>query len=196
MKKLLASAAGVVAFTVACTIDVADFTGKTCETASDCPDTHVCVAVRQGQGRTCEVLGLPGIPDAGEVDAGPVPTYCDDVQPILAASCVSTCHGADTSGSNQTSFRLDYYAPPDGGGADGGGLPGAFAKAARIRARTSVFQDMPPSPTTVTLPTAEQRAIVARWVEGGAPFCDAGTGEPDGGAADGGRADGGVDAGP
>ncbi|MFY2557992.1 hypothetical protein ACN469_10210 [Corallococcus terminator] len=196
MKKLLASAAGVIAFTVACTIDVADFTGKTCETAGDCPDTHVCVAVRQGQGRTCEVLGLPGIPDAGDVDAGPVPTYCDDVRPILAASCVSKCHGADTSDSAQTSFRLDYYAPADGG-ADGGGLPGAFAKAARIRARTSVLQDMPPEVSVVPQPTAAQRAIIARWVEGGAPFCgDAGSETPDGGTADGGRGDGGADAGP
>nr|BDT35258.1 hypothetical protein MFMH1_49270 [Myxococcus sp. MH1] len=192
MKKLLAGATGAAALLVACTIDVADFTGKTCETAGDCPDTHVCVAVRQGQGRTCEVLGLPGA-DAGPTDAGPVPTYCDDVQPILAASCVSTCHGADTSGSGQSSFRLDYYVAPDGG-ADGGGLPGAFAKAERIRARTSVFQDMPPSPTTVPLPTAEQRALVARWVEGGAPFCD--DADAGGGAPDGGSPDAGGDAGP
>ncbi|QSQ15139.1 hypothetical protein [Myxococcus landrumensis] len=183
MKRLLASAAGAVVFTVACTIDVTDFTGKTCETASDCPDTHSCVAVRQGQGRTCEVLGLPGTPDAGDGDAGPVPTYCDDIQPILAASCVSTCHGADTSGSQQTTFRLDYYEAPDAGG-----LPGAFAKAARIRARTSVFQDMPPTGSAVTPPTAAQRALVARWVEGGAPFCDdAGSGAPDAGSPDGGR---------
>ncbi|WP_338865865.1 hypothetical protein [Myxococcus stipitatus] len=180
MKRLLASAAGAVVLTVACTIDVADFTGKTCETASDCPDTHVCVAVRQGQGRTCEVLGPPGTPDGGG-DAGPVPTYCDDVRPILAASCVSSCHGADTSGSQQTTFRLDYYEPPDAGG-----LPGAFAKAARIRARTSTFQDMPPSGSAVTPPTPEQRAVVSRWVEGGAPFCG------DAGSPDGGRDAGGI----
>lgn len=179
MKRLLASVSLSLCAALACTIDVADFTGKKCDVVGDCPDTHVCVAARPGEGRTCEVLGLPGISDGGEEDAGPVPTWCADIQPIMAASCVSSCHGVDTRDSNQTSFRLDYYAP------DAGGLPGAQAKAERIRQRASVTQDMPPSPSTVPLPTAEQRALIARWAAGGAPLCfDGGVdaGIPDGGA--------------
>jgi len=195
MKKLLASACVCVGLAVACTIDVTDFTGKTCEWPGDCPDTHVCVAVRPGAGRTCEVLGLPGAPDAGGGDAGPVPTYCRDVQPILAASCVSTCHGADTSGSQVATFRLDYYAPPDGGvdgGSGAGTVPGAFAKAERIRQRASVFQDMPPTGGAVPAPSAEERALLARWALGGAPFCDDGSVDADAGTSDAGVPDGGA----
>ncbi|MBZ4416368.1 hypothetical protein [Myxococcus sp. RHSTA-1-4] len=176
MKRLLASASLSVCAALACTIEVADFTGKKCESASDCPEPYVCVAARPGEGRTCEVLGLPGTRD---VNAGPVPTWCADIEPILAASCVSSCHGADTSGSGNSTFRLDYYAP------DAGGVPGARAKAERIRQRASVFQDMPPPEGSVPIPTAEQRALIARWAEGGAPLCvDGGVdaGLPDGGA--------------
>lgn len=178
MKRLLASASLSVCAVLACTIEVADFTGKKCESASDCPEPYVCVAARAGEGRTCEVLGLPGTFDPGDVDAGPVPTWCADIQPILAASCVSSCHGADSSGSNNPFFRLDYYAP------DGGGVPGAQARAERIRQRASVFQDMPPAGSSVPRPTAEQRALIARWAEGGAPLCS--DGGVDAGLSDGG----------
>ena len=168
MKRLLASASFSVCVAMACTLDVTDFTGKTCEDAQDCPPPYACVAARPGEGRTCEALGLPGAPDGG--DAGPVPTWFEDIQPIMAASCVSSCHGADTSNSGVTSFRLDYYAPEDGG------VPGAQAMAARIQARAYVFQDMPPPGSPVPMPTAQERERIARWAREGAPLCaDAGT---------------------
>jgi hypothetical protein len=161
MNRLLARASLCLVLLAGCTTPAIDFAGKTCEAASDCPETYACVATDGGPGGTCELLGAP--------DAGPVvvPTYCDDIGPILAASCVSTCHGAVQTGSGQTSFRLDYYEP------DAGGLPGAKAKAERIKARTSDSQTMPPPGSPA--PTVAERALVSRWVEGGAPFCsDAG----------------------
>ncbi|MCK8503772.1 hypothetical protein M0222_39045 [Myxococcus fulvus] len=152
---------------VACSINVDDLAGRACSDDTECPSAYACTAVAADGQRTCEVIYPPRYAEAdGGTDAGPVPTYCDDVQPILAASCVSTCHGADTSGSGQSSFRLDYYEPT------GNGVPGARAKALRIRVRTSDLKDMPPSGSGVTQPTAEERALVARWVAGGAPFCD------------------------
>ncbi|GHG90680.1 hypothetical protein [Comamonas sp. JC664] len=122
------------------------------------------------------MLGLPGAPDGG--DAGPTPTWCADIQPILAASCVSSCHGADTRGSGVASFRLDSYAPEDGG------VPGAKAMAARILARAYVFQDMPPPGSGVPMPSAQERALIARWAVEGAPSCEdagPGGGNPDAG---------------
>ncbi|MCP3059971.1 hypothetical protein LXT21_14400 [Myxococcus sp. K38C18041901] len=160
-------ACGAVLVAVACSINVDDLAGRACSDDTECPSAYACTAVAADGQRTCEVVYPPHYTDAdGGTDAGPVPTYCKDVAPILAASCVSTCHGADTSGSGQSSFRLDYYEPT------GNGVPGARAKALRIRVRTSELKDMPPSGSSVTQPTAEERALVARWVAGGAPFCD------------------------
>ncbi|WP_044890819.1 hypothetical protein [Myxococcus hansupus] len=180
MKRLLASVFLGVCGVLACALDTTDFTGKACEEARDCPPPYVCVAARGDAGRTCEVLGLPGTPDGG--DAGPTPTWCADIQPILAANCVSSCHGADTSGSDGAPFRLDYYAP------EPGGVPGAQAMAARILARVYVFQDMPPPWLSVPMPSAQERVLIARWANEGTPLCDdAGTGDVERDAAVDGR---------
>jgi hypothetical protein len=152
-----------------CTIEAPDFTGKSCESMADCPRPYTCVAARPGAGRTCEVLNGPGTTDP---NAGPVPTWCQDIQPILLANCVSSCHGADTSGSGRADFRLDVYE------ADGG-TAGAKLMAPRIHARTVVFRTMPP-PAHPQQPTEEQRALIDRWAAGGAPFCAAAV--PDGGS--------------
>jgi hypothetical protein len=172
-------------------VSVSDFAGKSCETASDCPEPYLCVAARPGAGRTCEVLAGPSVGDPSET--GPVPQYCGDIQPILAANCVSTCHGADNT-NGTTGFRLDYYEP------EGEDLPpGARAKADRIKARAADFRTMPP-PGHPVQPSEAERALLSRWARGGAPFCeDAGTpdgGGPDGGGSpDGGSPDAGADAG-
>jgi hypothetical protein len=157
-----------------CIIALDDGPGRPCTADSECPEAYGCVAGEEGEG-TCQVLYPPRPSAAGDgADAGPVPTYCQEIQPILAANCVSTCHGADTS-TGTPGFRLDYYAP------DGGGLPpGAKAKADRIKARAADLRTMPPAGHPA--PTLAQRALLARWVLGGAPECaspDAGT--PDGG---------------
>ncbi|HEX8698043.1 MAG TPA: hypothetical protein VF815_04355 [Myxococcaceae bacterium] len=166
---------------VGCIVSVSDFAGKTCEVAADCPEPYVCVAARPGAGRTCEVLRLPEVADGG--GGGPVPTYCADIGPILLANCVSGCHGEDFSGSNRDDFRLDYYEPPAAGQ-----VKGAKAMATRIRLRAFEFQDMPP-PGTLPEPTAAERALLARWAEGGAPLCDSPS--PDGGLPPDGGTDGG-----
>ncbi|TQF15017.1 hypothetical protein FJV41_15655 [Myxococcus llanfairpwllgwyngyllgogerychwyrndrobwllllantysiliogogogochensis] len=166
-------ACGAVLAVVACSLNVDDLAGKACTDNSECPTAYACTALGADGQRTCEVIYPPHYTEAdGGADAGPVPTYCKDVEPILAATCVSTCHGADTSGSSQTSFRLDYYEPT------GNGVPGARAKALRIRVRASDLKDMPP--TGSPQPTTEERALIARWVAGGAPLCDS-TGTNDAG---------------
>ncbi|MDY7230714.1 hypothetical protein [Hyalangium rubrum] len=162
---------------VGCVVSVSDFAGKSCEIAEDCPEPYVCVAARAGAGRTCEALAMPEVTDGGR-DDGPIPTYCAEIQPILAANCISSCHGADTSGSNRIDFRLDYYEP------DAGQPKGAKNMAPRIKQRALDFQDMPPPGNPE--PSAAERVLLGRWATGGAPFCD------DGGVS----LDGGTDGGP
>lgn len=164
---------------VSCTIALDDGPGHPCAEDSECPEAYGCVAASDGQ-RSCEVV-YPPRPSAsgsdGGFDAGPAPTYCQDIQPILAANCTSSCHGADHT-NGQTGFRLDYYAP------DGGGEPGAKSKAARIKVRAADLRTMPPAGNPA--PTQAQRALLARWVLAGAPECaDAGT--PDAGTPDAGN---------
>lgn len=166
---------------VGCVVPVSDFAGKSCETAEDCPDSYVCVAARPGAGRTCEVLGLPGFADAGGPAPGPVPTWCEDVQPVLTAYCISSCHGAVQTGSGRTDFKLDIYE-------GSGGIMGAKDMAPRIDVRAFRFRDMPPVGNPA--PSDEEREVLGRWAQGGAPFCNTdGGGSPDGGV------DGGVDGG-
>jgi hypothetical protein len=163
-----------------CSISVADFAGKTCAAAEDCPDPYVCVAVRAGAGRTCESLGLPDLADGGtdplpDGGDGPIPTWCKDIEPIMRASCVSGCHGEVSTGSGRSDFRLDFYA------LDGGTPKGAKDMAARIKARTYDDRNMPPPGSPA--PSDAQRELVARWATAGAPECDT-------------SSDGGTDGGP
>ncbi|HEX8433941.1 hypothetical protein [Archangium sp.] len=143
--------------------------GHSCSDDSECPASYRCVPLAEGQ-RSCEVL-YPPRPldtDAGTPDAGPVPTWCKDIQPILAATCVSSCHGADPSRSGPTSFRLDTYAPSDG-------VLGARDMAARIKARAAVEPPTMPPPNNPA-PSAAERDLLSRWVAGGTPLCaDGGT---------------------
>jgi hypothetical protein len=153
-----------------CMISQDEFAGRECTFDAECPEAYTCAGPPEGL-RFCEVIYPPrsnSSADAGPVDAGPVPTYCKEVQPILAANCISSCHGADNSGSGQTDFRLDYYEP-------GAGQPkGAKAQADRIKSRAFDRQDMPPLGNPA--PSAAQRAVLGRWVVAGAPFCtDGGT---------------------
>ena len=142
--------------------------GHPCSEDSECPTSYRCVTV-SGDERACEVM-YPPRPldaDAGTPDAGPVPTWCQDIQPILAASCVSSCHGATTTGSGRTDFRLDLYAQD-------GGVLGAREMASRIKARAVDQLNMPPPGNPA--PSAAERDLLSRWVLGGAPGCaDGGT---------------------
>jgi hypothetical protein len=139
---------------------------RTCAQDADCPSTHRCVTVTEGE-RTCEVL-YPPAPldfDAGGVpDAGPLrtPTWCNDIQPVMAAHCVSACHGATTSGSGHPEFRLDVYSSAS--------PKGALEMAARIKARAVDQANMPPGAPPTSLAT--ERDLIKRWVAAGSPFCD------------------------
>jgi hypothetical protein len=138
---------------------------QTCAQDADCPSTHRCVTVTEGE-RTCEVL-YPPLPldvDAGNPDAGPLPTptWCKDIQPVMTASCVSGCHGATTSGSNHPEFRLDVYSSTT--------PKGAREMAARIKARAVEQRNMPPPNNPA--PSAAERDLITRWVAAGTPFCD------------------------
>lgn len=160
LPSLLQSLLGLCAVVVTgCTIEVPDFSGKSCESLNDCPRPYTCVAARPGAGHTCEVLNGPGITDP---NAGPVPTWCQDIRPILEAHCVSACHGATTTGSGRPDFRLDMYE------ADGE-VAGAKLMAPRIHARTVTFRTMPPPGHPE--PTEAERALIDRWAAGGAPAC-------------------------
>jgi hypothetical protein len=154
-----------------CLISQDELAGRVCTQDAECPEAYACVE-SAGQ-RTCQIVYPPVVvaPDGGTdggTDGGMVvPTYCNEVQPILAASCVSSCHGEVTSGSGRSDFRLDYYEP------DGGGPKGAKDMAARIKDRAFDKRTMPPVGNPA--PSDAERAVLGRWVVGGAPFCDGGT---------------------
>jgi hypothetical protein len=160
----------------ACFIEAGSLAGKECRTAVDCFDPYVCVAARANGRRTCELLRGPDEAPPGG-GGGPY-DFCKDVKPLMDKSCVANCHGIDTTGSSQPSFRLDQYSFSSG-------FPlGAFAKAARVRARIS-DDSMPPAGFTPRL-TTEERQVVTRWVDLGAPECFATQGMDSGTMTDGG----------
>jgi hypothetical protein len=151
-----------------CIISQDELAGRACAFDADCPEAYACVGP-EGL-RACEVIypPRPATVDAGTPDAGVAPTYCKEVQPILEATCVSSCHGAVTTGSGQNTFRLDYYEP------ETGQPRGAKDMAARIKARAFDLRTMPPPSSPA--PTDAERAVLARWATAGAPFCgDGGT---------------------
>jgi hypothetical protein len=153
-----------------CIISQDQLAGRACSADEDCPQDYACVGTQE---RFCEVIYPPppavadgGTSDGG-TDAGVVPTYCREVQPILAANCTANCHGADTTVSGHPEFRLDYYEP------DGGGPNGAKYMAPRIKVRAFDQRTMPPVGNPA--PTNTERAVLGRWAAAGAPFCDGGT---------------------
>lgn len=153
----------------ACFIDAGSFAGKECQTNVDCPPPWVCAQVgrrpSQPGFRSCELLRGP---DAAPPSSGGPADYCHDAKPLLDKTCVANCHGADTSGSSQTAFRLDAYA------FDGGFPQGAGDKALRIKLRVA-DDSMPPVGFTPRLTTAE-RDLLVHWADLGAPEClDGGT---------------------
>jgi hypothetical protein len=149
-----------------CIISQEQLAGSACSSDAECPEDYVCVGP-EGQ-RSCQVIYPPqaGV-DGGMPDAGVVPTYCAEIQPILAANCISSCHGADTSVSGHPEFRLDYYE------GDAGQPKGAKDMAPRIKVRAFDLRTMPPAGNPA--PTDAQRALLGRWATAGAPFCDGGT---------------------
>ncbi len=180
IRAFVASAAATLGL-FACVVGVGNFSGKTCDTARDCPEPYVCVSVRPNQGRTCELLRGPEYYDPS---GGPPVPFCQ-VKPVLDRTCISNCHGADHTGAvGQEYFRLDVYEG-DGGAEfrlpDGGTVKGAKDMAENIVKRAVVYGNMPPSsPPGLPFPTDAEKALLSRWAAQGAPFM------VDGGSCDGG----------
>ena len=167
-----------------CFIGAGSFAGKNCDSNIDCPDPYVCASVRAG-GRSCELLHGIDLTSNGSGGGGgtTVPDYCHDVKKILDRSCISNCHGMDTTGSGLP-YRYDVSSL-------GGTPPGAFEVSDTIKTRVS-DDSMPPF-GSMPRPTPAERAIVLRWVNTGAKECSDGGGSTvtDAGTDGGAKPDGG-----
>jgi hypothetical protein len=169
LKRLAALMAAALGLTMAgCTLDGGGLAGKTCQSASDCPQDLVCVQARPGQGRTCEALALPPQADIQPPIDVPAQYFCADIGPLLTQYC-GACHGADRSGSGNLPFRLDVYAD-----AQDGSLKGAHSMSDRILARLIQIGDMPPASSPQ--PTADDKAKIQAWIQADAPECQADAG--------------------
>src|SRR6478752_2668300 len=93
-----------------------------------------------------------------------------DIRPILSSKCFA-CHGFDAK-KREADLRLDT---PEGATADHDGsraiVPGDLAKSELWRRVTSTDEDelMPPPSSKKTL-TADEKALLKRWVEQGAKY--------------------------
>lgn len=153
---------------LSCTLGAGNFAGKTCNNNNDCPEPYVCAQVRV-VGRTCELVNGVDVP---EVTGGG--NYCGEVKKVLDRTCVSNCHGTDTSGSGLP-LRFDVYTL-------GGDPPAAFEAHKQIAARVGAGT-MPPRSAPEQL-KPDERQLLIRWAAGGAPFCDGGMAETDAGTSD------------
>jgi len=110
-------------------------------------------------------LAEPGLAAEKSLD------YNRDIRPILAENCFS-CHGPD-SAARKADLRLDSFAAATAARKDGkpaitAGKPGESGLIHRIET-TDVDDVMPPPKTRKTL-TAEQKAKLKQWIEGGAQY--------------------------
>lgn len=159
---------------------VLPLTGAPCITDLDCPTGHACLTTQSTGERSCEPFTpfqlVDGTnPDGGTTGGGgggggggtqTTPYFCKEVKPILDTYC-NACHGTNRVASGIDTIRFDMYQD------DEEGRRGAYASAVRIKARMVDFKDMPSASSPQ--PSDEQRAIVGRWVNAGAPYCDDGS---------------------
>ena len=108
--------------------------------------------------------------DRGRVAAADPVRFNRDVRPVLAAACLG-CHG---SGKQKAGLRLDVAESAFARNKESGQaavVPHKPADSELIRRITSTEPDsvMPPPDSHKTL-TAEQKAILKRWVEEGAVY--------------------------
>ncbi len=115
------------------------------------------------------VLATAGTAPANEPtkpSPGPKPEYNRDIRPILAEGCFR-CHGPD-SASRKADLRLDKRQ----GAVDSGAIVPGDVKGSEILQRinsTDPDEVMPPPSTKKTL-TAEQKAMLTRWIASGAEY--------------------------
>jgi hypothetical protein len=91
-----------------------------------------------------------------------------DVRPVFLQTCANAgCHGATAQLPTPVTFRLDKYdaadpvTPIDG-------KPGVYEMRSRVYERMVVFKTMPPA-YAARQPTADEIAMIADWINGGAP---------------------------
>ena len=110
---------------------------------------------------SCLVFALAATPLLG---AGPV-DYARDVKPILAAHCTS-CHGP---AKPKADLRLDLYARVKEGGNSGPAItPGKSADSLLVHAVTGSKPDVSKMPPKGSPLSAEQVAVLRRWIDEGA----------------------------
>ena len=121
-------------------------------------------------------LGWPGTwltPVAqAESDPPPAVSFNDDIRPILSENCFA-CHGPD-SGRREAGLRLDRFADAtteldSGSQAIVSGDPAASELVARITA-TDPDLVMPPPDAKLGNLTADQVAVLERWIASGAEY--------------------------
>ncbi len=117
---------------------------------------------------TAITAGLAAAPTAAQAPVD----FNRDIRPLLADRCF-TCHGFDAR-ARKADLRLDtregMLAAREGGAAV---VPGAAHRSALVRRIRSddPRQRMPPPSSGLSL-SAEERALLARWIDEGAPFAE------------------------
>src|SRR5262245_34908078 len=115
---------------------------------------------------------LGGLASAGSSgDATPPLRYDRDVRPILADRCFP-CHGPDAK-KRQAELRLDSFETAtlarEHGAAVVPGKPGESELWRRIN-HEDASERMPPAKSNRRQLSAEERALLGRWIEQGAPY--------------------------
>lgn len=109
---------------------------------------------------------------AAETAAAGSPDFVRDIQPIFAESCVE-CHGP---AKQKGGLRLDSRAAAMKGGTTGPSiLPGKGAESYLVH-RIKGLNDEPKMPEKKPALSAEQTALVVRWIDAGAVWPDSAAG--------------------
>ena len=112
---------------------------------------------------TLAALGSAGASPSQAEDAA-APDYARDVAPLLRKYC-GGCHGTEEQNGE---LRLDEYAELLKGGEHGPSLLAGDAKLSRMmRLMTGVAEPQMP-PEDEKQPTAEELALIGRWIDAGA----------------------------
>jgi mono/diheme cytochrome c family protein len=116
--------------------------------------------------RLALILVLASNAAAVAADSPPKVDFGRDIQPILSENCFF-CHGPDEK-NRQANLRLDTFAGATAGDAI---VPGKSAESELLRRILSnePSEVMPPPKAKRKL-TAAQKALLARWIDGGAEY--------------------------
>lgn len=109
-------------------------------------------------------LGCGGLGDETAPILEVTPSWNGEIQTLMASRC-AICHKVPPENGAPTGFTFLKYTRAESPGP--GQLDGAFEKRERILARAVQERSMPPS--GATQPTAEERELLRKWIEGGAP---------------------------